>query len=58
MTASKVTTTPPPKALRLALSLRNGTYLLSQERDVTADELERQHERITALLKKMQGGKT
>jgi len=30
-----------PLALRLALALRDGSYLLSQERDGTADELER-----------------
>jgi hypothetical protein len=37
------------KALELAQSLRDGTYLLSQERDNTADALERQHAEIESL---------
>jgi hypothetical protein len=38
------------EALRLANALRDGTHLLSVERDVTADELVRLHEANQAML--------
>lgn len=38
-----------PEALRLASALRDGTYLLSQERMATARELERQDAMIRTL---------
>lgn len=46
-----MTPTPQPKALELAESLENGTYLLSVERNATAAELRRQHAEIEALRK-------
>lgn len=36
-------TTEQPEALRIADALQDGTYLLSVERDATADELRRLH---------------
>ena len=46
-----------PEALRLANALRDGTYLLSAERDATEAVLRRQHaeiERLRGLLTEAQ----
>lgn len=44
-------TTEQPEALRIADALQDGTYLLSVERDATADELRRLHAQNDQLLK-------